>query len=212
VWSSTPMDALDRTPPLPLLAPRGGYDGPGECGEQLTYLPSELRRRTWQWPLLTMLRQTLQTEAIPQLVDACCRQYPHGLVPTVQKGHVPSQAQSAARAVARSVGSPPSSGRRLARDDGEWGTSPYRSHRTDRVAQATGDVLTCMGRMVPHPMPNGCKRMWYDGGQATKPFAKGKGIRHAAWAKVEGVIQGAVQIMARLTSRQRDAQSTGRDL
>ena len=34
---------------------------------------------------------------------------------------------------------------------------------------------------------------------------------HAALAKVEGMVQGAVQIIARLTYRQRYKQSTGRD-
>jgi hypothetical protein len=47
--------------------------------------------------------------------------------------------------------------------------------------------------------------------QATKTFAKVKGVMQAALAKVEGVVKGAVQIIARLTYRQRYAQSTGRD-
>jgi len=51
----------------------------------------------------------------------------------------------------------------------------------------------------------------YYGVQATKTFAKIKVVIHAALAKVEGVVKGAVQIIARLTYRQRYAQSTGRD-
>jgi hypothetical protein len=39
--------------------------------------------------------------------------------------------------------------------------------------------------------------------QAAKTFAKVKIVMHAALAKVEGVVQGAVKIIARLTSRQR---------
>src|SRR5262249_16128024 len=42
-------------------------------------------------------------------------------------------------------------------------------------------------------------------------FAKVKVIIQAALAKVEGVVKGAVQIIARLTYRQRYEQSTGRD-
>jgi hypothetical protein len=34
---------------------------------------------------------------------------------------------------------------------------------------------------------------------------------HAAFAKEEGIVQGAVQIIARFTYRHRDKQSTGRD-
>src|SRR5919198_3723386 len=198
-------------PHLHLLATSGGYDGLGECWEHLTYLPYELLRRKWQWHLLTMLRQTLKTEAIHQLVDACFRKYPNGLVTNVQKGQVPSQAQSVARYVARYVVSPPISVRRIDRYDGEWVTYHYRSHRTDRVEQETMDVLTFIGRMVQHTMPKGFKRIRYYGVQATKTFAKVKVIIHAALAKVEGVIQGAVKIIARLTYRQRYAQSTGRD-
>ena len=198
-------------PHLHLLATSGGYDGPGECWEHLTYLPYELLRRKWQWHLLTMLRQTLKTEAIHQLVDACFQKDPNGLVTNVQKGQVPSQAQSVARYVARYVVSPPISVRRIDRYDGEWVTYHYRSHRTDRVEQETVDVLTFIGRMVQHTMPKGFKRIRYYGVQATKTFAKVKVIIHAALAKVEGVIQGAVKIIARLTYRQRYAQSTGRD-
>jgi hypothetical protein len=47
--------------------------------------------------------------------------------------------------------------------------------------------------------------------QATKTFAKVKVVIQAALAKVEGVVKGAVKIIARLTYRQRYAQSTGRD-
>ena len=53
-------------PPLHVLATSGGYDAPGECWEHLQYVPYALLRRQWQWPLLTMLRQTLKTAAIDQ--------------------------------------------------------------------------------------------------------------------------------------------------
>jgi hypothetical protein len=73
------------------------------------------------------------------------------------------------------------------------------------------DVATFIGRMVQHLVPKGCKRIRYDGVQATKTFAKIKGLMHEALAKVEGVVKGAVQILARLTYRQRYEQSPGRD-
>ena len=59
------------------------------AGSICQYLPYALLRRKWQWHLLTMLRQTLKTDAINQLVDACFRKYPNGLVTNVQKGAVP---------------------------------------------------------------------------------------------------------------------------
>ena len=49
-----------------VLATSGGYDAQGACWEHLQYLPYVLLRRPWQWHLLTMLRQTLKTEAVAQ--------------------------------------------------------------------------------------------------------------------------------------------------
>jgi hypothetical protein len=158
-----------------------------------------------------MVRQTLKTDAIYQLVDACFRKYPNGLVTNVQKGQVPSQYQSLARYVAKYVVSPPISVRRIDRYDGHRVTYHYRSHRTERVEHETVDVETFIGRMVQHTVPKGFKRIRYYGVQATKTFAKVKGVIQTALAKVEGVIKDAVQIIARLTYRQRYAQSTGRD-
>src|SRR5882724_9324341 len=190
-------------PHLHLLATSGGYDAQGARWEHLQYLPYELLRRKWQWHLLTMLRQTLKTDAVHRLVDACFRKYPNGLVTNVQKGQVPSQYQSLARYVAKYVVSPPISVRRIDRYDGERVTSHYRSHRTERLEHETVDVVTFIGRMVPHTMPKGFKRIRYDGVQATKTCAKVKVMIQAALAKVEGIVKGAVQIIARLTSRQR---------
>jgi hypothetical protein len=198
-------------PHLHLLATRGGYDDQGARWEHLQYMPYALLRRKWQWHLLTMLRQTLQTEAINQLVDACFRKYPNGLVSNVQKGQVPSASQSVARYVAKYVVSPPISVRRIDRYDGERVTYHYRSHRTDRMEHETVAADTFIGRMIQHTMPKGFKRIRYAGVQATKTFAKVKVMIQAALAKVEGVVKGAIKIIARLTYRQRYAQSTGRD-
>jgi Putative transposase len=158
-----------------------------------------------------MLRQTLKTKAINQLVDMCFRQYPQGLVTNVQKEKVPSQSQSVARYVAKYVVSPPIAVRRIDRYDGHRVTYHYRSHRTERVERETVDVDTFVGRMVQHIVPKGFKRIRYDGVQATKTFATVKGLIQAALATVEGVVKGAVQIIARLTYRQRYEKSTGRD-
>ena len=198
-------------PHLHLLATSGGYDGQGERWEHINYLPYDLLRRKWQWHLLSMVRKTLKTDAINQLVDTCFRKYPHGLVTNVQKGQVPSQYHSVARYVAKYVVSPPISVRRIDRYDGERVTYHYRSHRTERVEYETVGVETFIGRMIQHTMPKGFKRIRYYGVQATKTFAKVKGVIQAALAKVEGVVKGAVKIIARLTYRQRYEQSTGRD-
>src|SRR2546426_7288389 len=198
-------------PHLHLLATSGGYDAQGARWEHLQYLPYDVLRRQGQWHLLTMLRQTRKTDAIHQLVDGCFRKYPNGLVTNVQKGNVPSQYQSVARYVAKYVVSPPISVRRLDRYDGARVTYHYRSHRTERVAHETVDVITVIGRMVQHTLPKGFKRIRSYGVQATKTFAKVKVLIREALAKVESVVQGAVKIIARLTYRQRYAQNTGRD-
>jgi Putative transposase/Transposase zinc-binding domain len=198
-------------PHLHMLATSGGYDAQGACWEHLQYLPYDLLRRKWQWHLLSTLRKTLATDAIKQLVDMCFRKYPNGLVTNVQKGQVPSQYQSVARYVAKYVVSPPISVRRIDRYDGERVTYHYRSHRTGRMEHETVPVDTFIGRMVQHTLPKGFKRIRYYGVQATKTFAKVKVAIEAALAKVQGVVQGAVKIIARLTYRQRYEQSTGRD-
>src|SRR5262249_3199715 len=150
------------------------------------------------------------TDTIKQLVDACFKRYSKGLVTNVQKGQVPSQYQSLARYVAKYVVSPPIAVRRIDRYDGERVTYHYRSHRTDRVEHETVEVDTFIGRMVQHTMPKGFKRIRYYGVQASKTFAKVKVVIQAALVQVEGVVKGAVKIIARLTYRRRYAQSTGR--
>jgi hypothetical protein len=198
-------------PHLHVLATSGGYEAHADRWEHLDYLPYALLRRTWQWHLLTMLRQTLKTEAVAQLVDTCFRKYPDGLVTNVQKGALPAQAHSVARYVAKYVVSPPISVRRIDRYDGERVTYHYRSHRTERMERETVPVQTFIGRMVQHVLPKGFKRIRYYGVQATKTFAKVKAVIQAALAKVESMVKGAVKIIARLTYRQRYEQSTGRD-
>src|SRR3989440_9250710 len=198
-------------PHLHLLATSGGYDGAGERWEHLQYLPYALLRRKWQWHLLTMLRQTLKTDAVHRLVDTCFQKYPDGLVTNVQKGAVPAQAHSVARYVAKYVVSPPIAVRRIDRYDGARATYHYRSHRTDRREYETVPVATFIGRMVQHTLPKGFKRIRYYGVQATKTFTKIKVLIQEAVAKVEGVVKGAMKIIARLTYRQRYEQSTGRD-
>jgi len=194
-----------------VLAPRGGYDGAGERWEHLQDLPYELLRRKWQWYVLSTLRTTLETDAIKQLVDVCCRKYPNGLVTNVPQGQVPSQYQRLARYVAQYVVSPPISVRRIDHYDGARVTYHDRSHRTDRMECETVDVATFIGRMIQHTMPKGFKRIRSYGVQAAKTVAKVKVVIQAALAKVEGVVKGTVKIIARLTYRQRYTQSTGRD-
>jgi Putative transposase/Transposase zinc-binding domain len=198
-------------PHLHIIATSGGWDHKASQWVHLDYLPYPMLRKKWQWYLLTMLRQTVQTPAMKRLVDVCYTRYREGFVTNVQKGEVPSRYQSLATYLAKYVVSPPISLRRIDRYDGHRVTYHYRSHKTERVEQETVDVYTFIGRMVQHVFPKGFQRVRYYGVQATKTFAKIKHMIHEALAKVKRVVKGAVQIIAPLTYRQRYQQSTGRD-
>jgi hypothetical protein len=91
-----------------------------------------------------------------------------------------------ARYVAKYVVSPPISVRRIDRYDGHSVTYHYRSHKSERVERETVEVYTFIGRMIQHVFPKGFQRVRYYGVQATKTFAKVKGVMQAALAKVEG--------------------------
>jgi Putative transposase len=168
-------------------------------------------RKKWQWHLLTMLRQTVKTNAINRLVDACYTRYREGFVTNVQKGDVPSRYQSLATYLAKYVVSPPISLRRIDRYDGQRVAYHYRSHKSERVERETVDVYTFIGRMIQHVFPKGFQRVRYYGVQATKTFEKIKYMIQEALATVKGIVKGAIKIIAPMTYRQRYRQSTGRD-
>ena len=73
------------------------------------------------------------------------------------------------------------------------------------------DVYTFIGRMIQHVFPKGFQRIRYYGVQATKTFAKIKGLIQEALAKVRGIVKGAIKIMAAKSYRERYRQSSGRD-
>jgi hypothetical protein len=108
-----------------------------------------------------------------------------------------------ARYVAKYGVSPPIAVRRIERYDGARVTDHDRSQRTDRMEYETVTVDTLLGRMVPHTVPKGFKRIRYYGVQATTTFAQVQAVMQAALAQVEAVVKGAVKMSARLTSRQR---------
>jgi putative transposase/transposase-like zinc-binding protein len=198
-------------PHLHIIATSGGWDRTAREWVHLDYLPYSLLRKKWQWHLLTMLRQTVKTSEIKPLIDACYTRYREGFVTNVQQGDVPARYQSLATYLAKYVVSPPISLRRIDRYDGHRVTYHYRSHRSERVERETVEVYTFIGRMVQHVCPKGFKRVRYYGVQATKTFAKLKALIHNALVRVQGLVTGAIKIIAPMTYRQRYAQSSGRD-
>ena len=198
-------------PHLHCIATSGGWDHTAQQWVHLDYVPYAMLRKKWQWHLLTMLRQMVKTAEIDRLVEACYRKYRNGFVTNVQKGDVPSRYQSLATYLAKDVVSPPISVRRIDRYDGQQVTYHYRSHTTERVERETVDVSLFIGRMVQHVFPKGFKRVRYYGVQATKTFAKIKRMMHDALAKVQGIVKGAIKIIAAQSYRERYQASTGRD-
>src|SRR5215510_14767090 len=198
-------------PHLHVIATSGGWDQQAQQWIHLDYVPYSMLRKKWQWHLLTMLRQKVKTPEIRRLIDTCYTRYREGFVTNVQKGDVPTRYQILARYLAKYVVSPPISLRRIDRYDGQRVTYHYRSHKSERVEWETVAVYTFIGRMVQHVFAKGFRRIRYYGVQATKTFATLKRVMQAALAKVQGIVKGAIKIIAPLTYRQRYQQSTGRD-
>lgn len=115
------------------------------------------------------------------------------------KGDVPSRSQSLATDLAKEVVSPPSSLRRIERYEGGRGTYHYRSHQSEWVERETVAVSTLSGRMVQQTFPKGFQRIRSYGVQATKTFATRKRLLQEALAKVQGLVKGAIQILAPMT-------------
>jgi hypothetical protein len=199
------------TPHLHSIATSGGWDQQARQWMHLDYVPYPLLRKKWQWHLLTMLRQTGNTPEMRRLVDTCYTRYRKGFVTNVQKGDVPARYQSLATYLAKYVVSPPISLRRIDRYDGHQVTYHYRSHKSEQVERETVEVYTFIGRMIQHVFPKGFQRLRYYGVQATKTFATIKHMIQEALAKVQGIVKGAIKIIAPMTYRQRYQQSTGRD-
>jgi len=109
------------------------------------------------------------------------------------------------------VVSPPLSLRRIDGYDGQSVTYHYRAHKTERVERERVDVYTFIGRMIQPVFPKGFQRIRYYGVQATKTFAKIKGLMQEALAKVRGIVKGAIKIIAAQSYRERYRQSAGRD-
>ena len=54
-----------------MIATSGGGDPQASQWIHLDYVPYRLLRKKWQWHLLTMLRQTVKTQEMKRLIDAC---------------------------------------------------------------------------------------------------------------------------------------------
>lgn len=198
-------------PHLHIISTSGGLDEKNNKWEHLDFLPYPVLHNKWQWHLLEMLKKEIGTEEIKRLVDECYKRYPNGFVANVQKGDVPSRYNSLARYLAKYVVSPPISIRRIDSYDGEKVTYHYRSHKTGREERERVNVYTFIGRMIQHVFPKGFQRIRYYGVQATKTFAKVKGIIQKALLRVKRVVKGAIKIIEEKNYRERYRESFGKD-
>lgn len=177
-----------------VLATSGGIDA-RQKWIHLSYLLYEMLHKKWQWYLLLMLREQIDTEAIEELVDSCYKSYPNGFVANVQKGEVPGRYESLAKYLAKYVVSPPISVRRIDKYDGEKVKYHYRSHKTDQVEFdiVNVNVNVFIGRMIQHVFPKGFKRIRYYGVQSSKTYKKLKVIIQKALSLVGKASQGTIK-------------------
>ena len=61
-----------------IIATSGGMDKNTRQWEHMEYLPYRMLHKKWQWYLLEMIKERIDTEEIEQLVDSCYRRYPKG--------------------------------------------------------------------------------------------------------------------------------------
>jgi hypothetical protein len=208
-------------PHLHIIATSGGIeDAAGECKwHHLDYLPYTALHKKWQWYLLKMLREEVNSAEVSSLINACYKEYPKGFIVNVQKGDVPNRYKSLAKYLARYVVSPPISIRRIDNYDEERGyvTYHYRSHRSGTVEKLTLDVYRFIGRMIQHVFPKGFKRVRYYGVQATKTFKKFSLIILSALSnlksssKLSKLSSSIIQIISKKNYRERYRDSCGVD-
>src|SRR5262245_17909224 len=76
-------------PPLHLLMTSGGV-APQQQWREVDYVPLTVLHQKGQYPLCTLRKQRVGTRAIKATSDALWRQYPRGLVASLEAGKVPA--------------------------------------------------------------------------------------------------------------------------
>lgn len=153
-------------PHLHILCTSGGMTKDGRWKE-FGFIDFALLHTKWQFHLLNMLRENVQSKEIEEEVDKCWREHPKGLVAYIEKGDIPNGGKGLARYIAKYVVSPPISLRRIIKYDGKRVRYWYNDHTTGRRMEEEIDALTFIGRMVQHILPKGFQRIRYYGLHAT---------------------------------------------
>lgn len=153
-------------PHVHILCTSGGMTKDG-CWKEFGFIEYGLLHRKWQYHLLNMLRDCVQTEEMEEEVDRCWEEYSNGFVAYIEKGDVPAGGKGLARYLAKYVVSPPISLKRIMAYDGGEVRYWYNDHTTERRMEEQVDALTFIGRMVQHILPKGFQRIRYYGLHAT---------------------------------------------
>ena len=175
-------------PHLHILCTSGGMTRDGRWKE-FGFIDFDLLHTKWQYHLLKMLRENMESPVIDEEIDKCWRDYPDGLVAYIEKGDVPEGGRGLAQYLAKYVVSPPMSLRRIMRYDGKNVRYWYNDHTTGRRKEEEVDALTFIGRMVQHILPKGFQRIRYYGLHAT---CKASSVKKELKELVSGTSEAAV--------------------
>lgn len=157
-------------PHLHILCTSGGITRDGRFKE-FGFIDFNLLHTKWQYYLLKMLRENVESEKIAEEVDRGFREYPKGFVAYIEKGDVPNGSRGLAHYLAKYVVSPPISLKRIIRYDGQKVRYWYNDHITGKRVVEEIAALTFIGRMVQHILPKGFQRIRYYGLHAARKAA-----------------------------------------
>jgi len=153
-------------PHLHILCTSGGMTRDGRW-KQFGYIDFNILHSKWQYYLLKMLRENVESEEMEETIDRCWEEYPKGFVAYIEKGDVPAGGKGLAYYLAKYVVSPPISLGRILKYDGRKVRYWYNDHTTGQRVEDEIDAFTFIGKMVQHILPKGFQRVRYYGLQAT---------------------------------------------
>jgi hypothetical protein len=113
--------------------------------------------------------------------------------------------------LAKYLACPPIAVRRIINYDAKKVSYFYQDHKTKSRQFETVDVMTFIGRMVQHIMPEWFQRVRYFGLQATKTYKKWCGVIKRGLRRIGRVVRGAYQVIARKKYRERYKKVSGHD-
>lgn len=160
-------------PHLHTLMTAGGID-PNGTWRSIGYFPYEFIHKKWQYHLLEMLRNEVNTPIINTHIDHGYKQYPNGFVAHVQDGEVPAGGKGLAQYLAKYLVSPPISVRRIEHYDGQNVAYWYKDHKTNAIQHTNVPVIQFIGRMVQHILPKGTHRIRYYGLHSNRRYEEAR--------------------------------------